>query len=150
MRVLAALLLPLLLHVPLWARAQAADGATPVGLWRTIDDDTGKPRGLVRIYEQDGKLFGRVEGTLMADEKPDEVCDKCTDERRGMKKLGLVIIRNMQRDGDVWDGGDILDPDNGKVYRCRLRVVDDNRSLEVRGYIGITLLGRTQMWERAD
>ncbi len=143
------LLFALLLLVPLMGVAQA-EGASPIGLWRTIDDSTGKPRGLVRIYEQDGKLFGRVEGSLVEDDPPDQVCDKCTDERKGMKKLGLIIIRNMQRDGDTWDGGDILDPDNGKVYRCRLRVVDDNRSLEVRGYIGISLLGRTQMWQRAD
>ena len=144
MRLLAALLVLL----PLLGVAQEA--GTPVGLWRTIDDDTGKPRGLVRIYEQDGKLFGRVEGTLMADESPDAVCDKCTDERKGMKKLGLVILRNLRRDGDAWDRGDILDPDNGKVYRCRVRVVDDNRSLEVRGYIGVPVFGRTQMWQRAD
>ena len=81
---------------------------------------------------------------------PDEVCDLCTDERHGKPKLGLVIIRNMQADGDEWTGGDILDPDNGKVYRCRLRVVDDNRTLEVRGFIGFSLFGRTQTWERVD
>jgi uncharacterized protein (DUF2147 family) len=144
------LLVVFLLLVPLWVGAQAGESGSPVGLWRTIDDTTGKPRAVVRIYEQDGKLFGRVEQGLMPDESPDQVCDRCTDERRGMKKLGLVIIRNMQRDGDTWSGGDILDPDNGKVYSCRLRVVDDNRSLEVRGFIGISLLGRTQMWERAD
>jgi uncharacterized protein (DUF2147 family) len=145
MRFVAALLLlaPLLV----WAQGQ---GASPIGLWRTIDDATGKPRSLVRLYEQDGKIFGRVEQGLVPDEPPDQVCDRCTDERRGLRKLGLVIIRNMQPDGDVWSGGDILDPDNGKVYSCRLRVVDDNRSLEVRGFIGFSLLGRTQMWERVD
>lgn len=132
------------------ASAATAQDPTPVGLWRSIDDETGKPRALIRIYEQDGKLFGKVEDGLVKGESPDQVCDKCTDERKGMKKLGLVIIRNLVRDGDVWEGGDILDPDNGKVYRCRLRVVDDNRSLEVRGYIGFALLGRTQVWERVE
>ena len=145
MRFLAALLL--LVPLLVWAQEQ---GASPIGLWRTIDDATGKPRALVRLYEQDGKIFGRVEQSLVPDEPPDQVCDRCTDERRGLRKLGLVIVRNMQPDGDVWSGGDILDPDNGKVYSCRLRVVDDNRSLEVRGFIGISLLGRTQMWERVD
>jgi uncharacterized protein (DUF2147 family) len=145
MRVLVAFLL----LVPLVGPARA-EGVSPVGLWRTIDDATGKPRGLVRIYEQDGKLFGRIEGTLIPDDPPDQVCDQCTDERKGMKKLGLVILRNLRRDGDAWDRGDILDPDNGKVYRCRVRVVDDNRSLEVRGYIGVPVFGRTQMWQRAD
>jgi uncharacterized protein (DUF2147 family) len=121
-----------------------------VGLWRTIDDETGRPRALVRVFEQEGRLFARIEKGLTPNSSPDEVCDLCTDERRGLPKVGLIIIRNMQRDGDVWSGGDILDPDNGKVYSCRLRVVDDNRSLEVRGFFGFSLLGRTQMWERVD
>ena len=138
-----------LLLAPLLALAQV-DGGSPVGLWRTIDDTTGKPRALVRVFEKDGLIFGRVEKGLTPPTEADEVCDLCTDDRRGLPKLGLVIIRNMQRDGDVWSGGDILDPDNGKVYSCRLRVVDDNRTLEVRGFIGFSLLGRTQMWERID
>ncbi|HTT13721.1 MAG TPA: DUF2147 domain-containing protein [Burkholderiaceae bacterium] len=143
-RLAAALLL-----VPIVALAQAASGS-PVGLWRTIDDATGRPRALVRLFEEDGRIFGRIEQGLDPNQAGAEVCDLCTDERRGMPKIGLIIIRNMERDGDVWSGGDILDPDNGKVYRCRLRVVDDNRSLEVRGFIGFALLGRTQMWERVD
>jgi len=138
-----------LLWAPLLALAQV-DGGSPVGLWRTIDDATGRPRALVRVFEQDGRIFGRVEKALIPDESTSPVCDLCTDERRGLPKIGLIIIRNMQRDGDVWSGGDILDPENGKVYKCRLRVVDDNRSLEVRGFIGFSLLGRTQMWERVD
>jgi len=137
------------LLAPILALAQVA-GESPVGLWRTIDDQTGKPRALVRLFEQDGRIFGRIERALAPDESTSPVCDLCTDERRGQPKIGLIIIRNMQRDGEVWSGGDILDPDNGKVYRCRLRVVDDNRSLEVRGFIGFSLLGRTQMWERVD
>ena len=145
MRLLAATLLLL----PLSALAQV-EGGSPVGLWRTIDDNSGRPRALVRLFEQDGRVFGRIEKGLALEAESDPVCSSCTDERRGLPKIGLVIIRNMQRDGDVWSGGDILDPDNGKVYRCRLRVVDDNRSLEVRGFIGFSLLGRTQMWERAD
>jgi uncharacterized protein (DUF2147 family) len=139
----------MLLLAPLLALAQV-EGASPVGLWRTIDDATGRPRALVRLYEQDGRIFGRIEKGLAVETETDPKCSLCTDERRGLPKIGLVIIRNMQRDGDVWSGGDILDPDNGKVYRCRLRVVDDNRSLEVRGFIGFSLLGRTQMWQRAD
>lgn len=139
----------MLLLAPILALAQV-DGGSPVGLWRTIDDATGKPRALVRLFEMDGRIFGRVEKGLTTPTAADEVCDLCTDERRGLPKIGLIIIRNMQRDGDVWGGGDILDPDNGKVYRCRLRVVDDNRTLEVRGFIGFSLLGRTQVWERVD
>jgi uncharacterized protein (DUF2147 family) len=145
MRCLAATLL----LAPLLALAQV-EGGSPVGLWRTIDDETGRARALVRLFEKDGRIFGRIEKGLSQETESDPVCSLCTDERRGLPKIGLIIIRNMQRDGEVWRGGDILDPDNGKVYRCRLRVVDDNRSLEVRGFIGFALLGRTQMWERVD
>jgi uncharacterized protein (DUF2147 family) len=148
MRFFAAALLSLSL-IPQPAFAQD-EGGSPVGLWRTIDDTTGKPRALVRLFEKDGRIFGRIEKALEASATNNEVCDLCTDERRGLPKIGMMIIRDMRRDGEVWDGGDILDPDNGKVYRCRLRVVDDNRSLEVRGFIGFSLLGRTQMWERVD
>lgn len=144
MRRLAAVLL----FAPVMALATEA--GSPVGLWRTIDDETGKARSIVRVYEQAGRLFGRIEQGLAADEAPGQTCDLCTDERRGLPKVGLVIIRNMQRDGDEWNGGDILDPDNGKVYSCRLRVVDDDRTLEVRGFIGFSLFGRTQAWERID
>jgi len=104
----------------------------------------------VRLFEKDGRIFGRIEQGVNPNPGTSEVCDLCTDERRGMPKIGMIIIRNMQRDGEVWSGGDILDPDNGKVYKCRLRVVDDNRRLEVRGFIGFSLLGRTQTWERVD
>ena len=145
MRLFAAMLL----LAPLLALAQVA-GGSPVGLWRTIDDATGKPRALVRVFEKDGRIFGRIEQGVNPNPGTSEVCDLCTDERRGMPKIGMIIIRNMQRDGEVWSGGDILDPDNGKVYKCRLRVVDDNRRLEVRGFIGFSLLGRTQTWERVD
>jgi uncharacterized protein (DUF2147 family) len=138
-----------LLAAPMLALAQPAPD-TPVGLWRTIDDATGRPRALVRVFEQDGRLFGRIEKGLAPDAPADAACDLCTDERKGKPKIGLTIIRDMRRDGDTWDGGDILDPDNGKVYRCRLRLADGNRTLEVRGYVGISLLGRTQMWERVE
>jgi uncharacterized protein (DUF2147 family) len=138
-----------LLAAPMLALAQPAPD-TPVGLWRTIDDATGRPRALVRVFEQDGRLFGRIEKGLAPDAPAGAVCDLCTDERKGKPKIGLTIIRDMRRDGDTWEGGDILDPDNGKVYRCRLRLADGNRTLEVRGYVGISLLGRTQMWERVE
>ena len=143
-RLAAALLL-----APTLALAQVGSDSA-VGLWRTIDDATGKPRALVRVFEKNGQLFGRIEKGLGPAPAVPEVCDLCTDERRGQPKVGLVIIRNMQRDDDGWSGGDILDPDNGKVYSCKLRVVDDNRTREVRGFIGFSLFGRTQAWERVD
>jgi uncharacterized protein (DUF2147 family) len=129
--------------------ASASDASSPIGLWKTFDDKTGNPRAIVRIYEQDGKLFGRIERTLTPGEE-NEVCESCTDDRRNKAIIGLVIIRNVKpMDGDGgYAGGDILDPDTGSVYRCKLRVDRDGTHLIVRGYIGISLLGRTQTWQR--
>ena len=129
------------------AIAQSPGSPSPLGLWQTVDDKTGKPAGLVRLYESGGKIFGKIEKSFRvgADEHS---CVACTDERRNQPILGLVIIRSMERDGDEYRGGDILDPDNGSVYRCILQLQDGGRKLRVRGYLGISLLGRTQTWER--
>ncbi|WHZ10414.1 MAG: hypothetical protein OJF60_000853 [Burkholderiaceae bacterium] len=125
--------------------------ATPAGLWKTIDDSTNAAKSLVRITDQDGVYTGTIDKLLDPKTKPDAVCDKCTDERKGKPLVGLVILRNMKQDADdkgVWDGGDILDPNNGKVYRARLKPVDGGAKLEVRGYIGPFF--RTQVWQRVE
>ena len=127
--------------------AQATD--TPIGLWLTIDDASGKTRSQVRIYEQDGALFGRIEKIIIPG-KTDK-CVLCTDERKDQPALGLVIIRNMKKSAGVpneWSGGDILDPEKGAVYTSRMILSDDAQSLNVRGYIGIPLFGRSQSWQR--
>lgn len=123
---------------------------SPAGLWRTIDDTTGKPSALVRIVVRDGVLSGVVERDLDPAAKPDDVCVACTDERKGQKIIGLPLIRNLRAEGERWGGGDILDPDNGKLYSARLTLVDGGRKLEVRGFLGVSLLGRTQVWERVE
>ncbi len=122
---------------------------TPAGLWRTIDDKTGKPRGFVRLYEENGELFGKVEKSLDPKEAK-ERCDKCSGERKDQPVVGMVILRRMKKSGSQYIGGDILDPDTGAVYRCILRLVEDGRKLVVRGYLGATLFGRSQTWVRAD
>ena len=127
--------------------------STPVGLWKTIDDDSKKEKSLVRISEAGGVFSGKIEKLLDPDTKPDAKCDKCTDERKDQPILGLPIIRNVKANGDdatLWDGGEILDPNNGKTYRVRLRPADGGKKLEVRGYIGAPLLGRTQTWHRVE
>lgn len=127
--------------------------ASPVGLWKTIDDATKKEKSLVRISENGGVLSGRIEKLLDPEAKADGVCDKCSDDRKGQPIVGLNIIRNVKANADdtsVWDGGEILDPNNGKVYRVRLKPVDGGKKLEVRGYIGAPLLGRTQVWQRVE
>ncbi len=126
-----------------------AKAQSPVGLWRNIDDETKQPKALVRITDRDGVYDGRIEKILT--EKTDAVCDLCTDERKNQPVQGMQIIDGMRASADdpgLYEGGHILDPNNGKVYRSRMRVVDGGERLEVRGYIGAPLFGRTQTWVR--
>jgi uncharacterized protein (DUF2147 family) len=126
---------------------------TPVGVWKTIDDESKKEKSLVRITEAGGVFSGKIEKLLDPESKPDAKCDKCTDERKDKPILGLPIIRNVKANADdasLWDGGEILDPNNGKTYKVRLRPADGGKKLEVRGYIGAPLLGRTQTWHRVE
>jgi uncharacterized protein (DUF2147 family) len=127
--------------------------STPVGLWKTIDDESKKEKSLVRITEAGGVFSGKIEKLLDPDTKPDAKCDKCSDERKDQPILGLPIIRNVKANADdaaLWDGGEILDPNNGKTYKVRLKPADGGKKLEVRGYIGAPLLGRTQTWHRVE
>jgi uncharacterized protein (DUF2147 family) len=131
--------------------ALGANSTSPVGRWQTVDDVTGKPRAIVRIAENGGVLSGTVEKAfLRPGEKPNPVCDKCTGERYNQPTIGMVILWGMTRDGAEYSGGRILDPDNGKIYRCTLNVSDDGQKLNVRGYIGFSLFGRTQVWHRQE
>jgi len=140
------LLLGLLLFVlPVAALAQAS----PVGTWTTIDDATGKPKSVIDVYEAaDGKLAGRVTQVLHSTRGPNPLCEKCRGERKNQPIEGMVILWGMQRSGDEWKGGQILDPASGKVYSATLRPVAGGKQLEVRGFMGFSLLGRTQVWVR--
>jgi uncharacterized protein (DUF2147 family) len=128
------------------AAAAAADAGSPIGLWKTFDDRTGAARAIVRIYEQDGRLFGKIESSFMPGAEH-RVCAVCTDERKDQPIIGLIIIRNMKHTDGEYSGGDILDPENGSVYHCKMHVEGGTR-LVLRGYIGISLLGRNQTWQR--
>jgi uncharacterized protein (DUF2147 family) len=126
--------------------------ATPVGLWKTIDDKTGAERALVRISESGGVFTGRIEKVLAADAVPDAKCDKCEDDRKDKPMVGLEIVRGVKKsDSDnMWDGGTILDAREGKVYKVRMQPADGGKKLEVRGYVGMPMLGRTQTWIRVE
>lgn len=142
------LIATLLVGTALSARAQAI---TPVGLWKTIDDDTKKEKSLVRIVESGGVYSGKVEKLLDPDAPKDPVCKDCSDERKDKPILGLTIIRNVKQgvdDKTVFEGGDILDPNNGKLYRLRLKPIDGGKKLEVRGYLGPFY--RNQTWLRVE
>ena len=120
-------------------------GQSPLGAWKTIDDETGEAKSYVEIYESSGKLFGKVARLLKS--APDKKCEKCPDERKGKPLLGMVILENMQyRDGH-WQSGRILDPEKGKWYTCKLWLKEgDSDVLVVRGYLGPFY--RTQYWYR--
>ncbi|MGA9335672.1 MAG: DUF2147 domain-containing protein [Rudaea sp.] len=122
---------------------------TPVGVWQTVDDHTHRPRAIVRIDEHDGTLSGRIVHLFRAaGEDPAPRCAACDGSRHDRPVLGMTILWNLRRHGDIWDGGRILDPESGDIYRCRLRLVDDGKQLQVRGYIGFALFGRSQSWTR--
>lgn len=131
------------------AAAAAAAQTSPVGLWRNIDDATGKPRAEIRIVDGAGVLSARIERSLGEDPSKEEShCSKCTDDRKGQPIIGMEIVRGARRSPDSpwWEGGTILDPDNGKTYALRLRIADDGKTLLLRGYIGPFY--RSQTWER--
>lgn len=124
---------------------------SPVGLWKTIDDDTKKEKSLVRIKETNGVFSGTIEKFLDPATKPDSICDKCTDDRKDKPVLGMTILRGLkvsESDATVFEGGTIVDPNNGKLYRTRLKPVEDGKKLEMRGYIGPFY--RTQVWLRVE
>ena len=126
---------------------------TPVGLWKTIDDETKTERSLIRITENGGVLGGRIEKLLGADAKQDAVCEECTDDRKGKPIVGMAIIRGVKKNAEtegLWDGGTILDPNNGKTYKLRLKPSEDGKKLEVRGYIGTPVFGRSQTWQKVE
>ena len=121
---------------------------TPVGTWRSIDDKTGEAKAEIRIFDNGGKLFGKIEKTLRKDAKP--TCEECRDDRKGQPIVGLEIIRGAEKaqGEDVWEHGKILDPENGREYTLRLTPIEGGRKLEVRGSIGP--FGRTQTWVRVQ
>lgn len=127
-----------------------AAATTPAGLWRTTDDNTGKPRSLVRIHENNGEYSAVIEKGLLASDTPDAVCDKCKDERKGQRIVGMTIVKGIKYEDGHYEGGEILDPENGKTYRCLMKLDSTGNTLEVRGYIGISLIGRSQTWTRVE
>ncbi len=123
---------------------------TPVGLWRNVDDKTGEAKAEIRIVETSGEMSGKIDKRIGKDVKPDDVCDKCSDDRKDKPILGLEIIRGGKKaEGkDVWEGGKILDPENGRNYTLRMTPIEGGKKLEVRGSIGP--FGRTQTWARVN
>lgn len=132
-----------------YLQSALANSDTPVGLWKTIDDDTGKPASLIRISEKNGKYIGTIE-KLLDPSQQSSVCDKCLGTRKNQLIIGMTIMQGLQQKGGSYEGGEILDPDNGKTYQCKVKLTPDGKILEVRGFIGTSLFGRSQTWLREE
>ena len=120
---------------------------TAVGTWKTIDDEDGKAKSNIEIYEKDGKLYGKI---IKLIDPERTICTKCKGDKKDKPIEGMVIVWDLeQKSGTEWDGGKILDPKNGKEYKCLIELKDAN-TLKVRGFIGVSLFGRTQYWYRVE
>lgn len=117
-----------------------------IGKWKTIDDNTGEAKSIVEIYEKDAKVYGKVV-EIMDAAKRNKKCDKCVGADKDKPVLGLVIIKGLVKDGDEYNSGKIIDPESGKIYKSYIKLSGKDK-LEVRGYIGFSLLGRSQTWIR--
>lgn len=130
------------------AQAQT-DAMSPEGYWKTIDDDGKTPKSVVYLWLHEGKVHGKIIKLFRkAGEDMDPVCDKCEGANKNKRTIGLKILSGLEKDDEEWSGGKILDPNNGKFYKCYIEVQDGGKKLKVRGYIGFALLGRTQYWHR--
>lgn len=126
----------------------AAD-TSPEGLWKTIDDETGKAKSIVQIWVENDSLNGKIV-ELIEPEEIDPKCTKCEGDKKDQSITGMKFIWGLKLDGDVWDDGEILDPASGSVYSSKIEVIDHGQKLDVRGYIGFAFAGRSQVWERYE
>jgi uncharacterized protein (DUF2147 family) len=148
MRILIkASLIAAVLAAPL---AWAQEGS-PVGLWKAIDDSSGKPTALIRIIEHHGELQGRIEKLFRtADEDQSPKCVLCKDARKDQPIVGMTIVSGLKKSGDEYAGGEILDPADGRIYKSKLTVREGGKKVEVRGYVGMPMFGRSQVWLRQE
>lgn len=130
------------------ASALAADISSPVGLWKAFND-AGQPTGYIRISEKDGTYTGIAERGLPTDPE-DKRCTECKGQRKNQRLQGMEILWNIHKDGDAYSGGEILDPFSGNIYRAKLELIEGGTQLKVRGYLGVSLFGRTQLWTREE
>jgi len=117
------------------------------GKWYTVDDNDVK-KSIVEIYQKDNKVFAKIV-KLISEEDKGKVCEKCEGENHNKSIEGMIILTGLSKDGDEWNGGKILDPENGKTYKCYITLEDKNK-LKLRGYIGFSLIGRTEYWYRVQ
>ena len=143
-KIAISLLFATLLCVGGYSSAQGGD--TISGTWKTFDDETNLPAAIVQITEKNGVFSGVI--TKLLDTSGPLTCEKCTDSRKGKPILGMEILSGLKRTGESYSGGQILDPDDGEIYKAEMKLKDQGAKLDLRAYIGIPLLGRTQTWIR--
>lgn len=139
-------ILAILLLFTFSAWASTAD--SPVGLWQAFNDE-GKATGYIRISEKNGEFIGTVERGLPTD-AADKYCTACKDHRKNQRLIGMDILWGLRNDGGGYSGGEILEPFSGNIYRAKLTLIENGSKLKVRGYAGISLFGRTQIWKREE
>lgn len=131
------------------AAAAFADSPSPEGWWQSIDDKTGAAKSVIHITSEKGTLNGKIEKLFRKpEENQNPVCDVCEGVRKDKPVIGMTIIWGMKPDGKGWDKGSIVDPGSGKTYKCKMELGPDGKTLSVRGYLGFSLLGRSQTWKR--
>jgi uncharacterized protein (DUF2147 family) len=129
----------------------SAQETSAVGLWKNIDDQTGKPKALIRISESNGELRGKIEKLFReAGDEQNPKCDKCEGDKKDQPIVGMTILSGLKKDGGEYTGGQILDPANGKTYKSKMSLAEGGKKLDVRGYVGAPLFGRTQTWVREE
>ena len=141
-------LLPIICAVALLMAA--AENDSPVGKWKTFDDKTGRAKSIVQIAEENGELTGKVLEVLESPAGPHPLCQPCEGERKDKPVEGMTILWGAKKNGASWEDGEILDPENGKIYHVMLTLLGSGQKLAVRGYIGIPAIGRYQIWQRQE
>ena len=147
-KITTILVLVCFMTIPIFhLQAQETKPDEVLGTWTTIDDETGRKKSVVKLFLKGDKLYGKVIQLFrLPDEDPNPVCDECDkdDPRYNQDVIGMEIIKDMKSDGNIWDDGTILDPENGKIYSCKIWLQDGD--LQVRGYLGFSFIGRSQTW----
>lgn len=135
-----------IVSLPAPCQTVGEEAQTIFGKWNSIDAETGKPEAIIEVFKENNKAYAKIIDILNPEDK-DTVCVNCKGKNKNKPILGLTILDGLIEDGDEWSGGIIIDPKNGNNYKCYLKLIDAS-NLKIRGYIGISLFGRTEYWKR--
>ncbi|WP_405566738.1 DUF2147 domain-containing protein [Polaribacter sp. Asnod6-C07] len=125
----------------------SVNSQTIFGKWNTINDDTGKVDSVIEMYEKNGKAYAKIL-KITDPNRQKAICEKCEGANKNKPILGLEILTGLEKNEEEWSGGEILDPRNGKIYKCYIKLVKPDK-LKIRGYLGVSLFGKTKYWQRA-